>query len=59
MITKYITLFVRSEWKRNKNAVSFHIEKNNLDPKTYALFPLLNNGLKDEIDEMWEYIDSI
>lgn len=58
MVERYITLFVRSEWKRTKNAVGFHIERNSLDPKTYARFPLLNGALTAELNDMWDYIQA-
>ena len=57
MVDKYIKLFVRSEWKRNKNAVAFHIESTSLDPKTYARFPLLNGSMRLELQDMWDYIE--
>jgi len=56
MVDRYISLFVRSEWKRTKNAVGFHIERNSLDPKTYSRFPLLSGALKDELRSMWDYV---
>lgn len=58
MVQRYIELYVRSEWKRNKNSVAFHIEKNSLDPKTYSRFPVLNSGLTNELQTMWEFVES-
>lgn len=57
MVDRYISLFARSEWKRTKNAVGFHIERNSLDPKKYARFSLLSGGLSDELKDMWRYVD--
>jgi NAD+ synthase (glutamine-hydrolysing) len=48
-IVKYFTLFVRNQWKRDRQAPSFHIEINSLDPKADRRMPLLGNPYQEEI----------
>ncbi|WP_170968514.1 NAD(+) synthase [Psychromonas sp. SP041] len=51
-IVRYFELFSRNQWKRDRSAPGFHIEQDSLDPKTYARFPLLNSGMKKELNDL-------
>ncbi len=42
-VKKYYQLYSRNQWKRERLAVSFHIEHDSACPKTYRRFPVLNN----------------
>lgn len=42
-VNKYVRLYSRNQWKRERLAVSFHIERDSACPKTYRRFPVLNN----------------
>ena len=55
-IEKYYKLYTRNQWKRERFAVSFHLELDSLDPKTYSRFPVLNGAMEDELEDMWDYI---
>jgi len=41
-IEKYFQLYQRNQWKRERLAVSFHIEHDSACPKTYRRFPVLS-----------------
>ncbi len=49
-IIKYFTMFARNQWKRDRQAPSFHIEINSLDPKTDKRMPLLGNPYQEDLD---------
>ena len=42
-IKKYYKLYSKNQWKRERLAVSFHIEHDSACPKTFRRFPVLNN----------------
>lgn len=48
-VVRYFRLYCRNQWKRERLAVSFHIEADSADPKTYRRFPVLNSQLRDEL----------
>ncbi|PWI31968.1 NAD(+) synthase [Vibrio albus] len=56
-IVKYFTMFVRNQWKRDRQAPSFHIEINSLDPKADRRMPLLGNPYQEEIAYLKELFD--
>lgn len=51
-IQRYYGLYCRNQWKRERLAVSFHIETDSADPKTYRRFPVLNSQMRNELNEM-------
>jgi NAD+ synthase (glutamine-hydrolysing) len=51
-IDKFFTLFCRNQWKRERYAPSFHLDDENLDPKTWCRFPILSGGYREELDEL-------
>ena len=51
-IRRYYGLYCRNQWKRERIAVSFHIEADSADPKTYRRFPVLSSQLKRELAQM-------
>ncbi|MCE0495721.1 NAD(+) synthase [Vibrio salinus] len=48
-VVKYFTMFIRNQWKRDRQAPSFHIEINSLDPKTDRRMPLLGNPYQEDV----------
>jgi NAD+ synthase (glutamine-hydrolysing) len=42
MLNRYLSLFRISQWKRERMAVSFHLDEYGLDPKTSFRFPVLS-----------------
>ena len=48
-VAKFFTLFPRNQWKRERYAPSFHLDSENLDPRSFTRFPILSGGFRDEI----------
>jgi len=44
-VRRFATLFAQNQWKRERYAPSFHLDDENLDPKTWFRFPILGAGL--------------
>lgn len=53
-VIKYYRLYCRNQWKRERLAVSFHIEQDSADPKTFRRFPVLSSQLKAELKALAE-----
>ena len=51
-IHKFFKLWSRNQWKRERIAVSFHLDDYNVDPKTWCRFPILSSSFKEELDEL-------
>ncbi len=51
-IERFFNLWTRNQWKRERYAPSFHLDDENLDPKTWCRFPILSGGYKQELMEM-------
>lgn len=56
-IEKFFKLWARNQWKRERYAPGFHLDDENLDPKTWCRFPILSGQFSSEIHEMWQYIN--
>ncbi len=48
-IEKFFRLWCRNQWKRERYAPSFHVDDENLDPKTWCRFPILSGGYEREL----------
>ncbi|MFA0963261.1 NAD(+) synthase [Roseivirga sp. BDSF3-8] len=48
-ITKFFRLWSRNQWKRERLAPSFHLDDFNVDPRTWARFPILSGGFSEEL----------
>ncbi|MBN2340031.1 MAG: NAD(+) synthase [Deltaproteobacteria bacterium] len=51
-IRRFFTLWSRNQWKRERYAPSFHLDDENLDPKTWCRFPILSGGFTKELKEL-------
>ncbi len=51
-VQRFIRLWSRNQWKRERYAPSFHLDDENLDPKTWCRFPILNSGFTEELNEL-------
>jgi len=49
---RFFTLWCRNQWKRERYAPSFHLDDENLDPKTWCRFPILSGGFARELAEL-------
>lgn len=48
-VERFFRLWCRNQWKRERYAPSFHVDDENLDPKTWCRFPILSGGFEREI----------
>jgi NAD+ synthase (glutamine-hydrolysing) len=53
-IGRFTTLWCRNQWKRERLAPAFHLDDENLDPKTWCRFPILSGGFARELRELRE-----
>lgn len=51
-IKKFFQLWSRNQWKRERYAPSFHLDDENLDPKTWCRFPILSGGFREALEEL-------
>ncbi|MCI4670583.1 MAG: NAD(+) synthase [Bacteroidia bacterium] len=58
-IRKFFTLWSRNQWKRERYAPSFHLDDENLDPKTWCRFPILNGGFWEALEEMDDWREEV
>jgi NAD+ synthase (glutamine-hydrolysing) len=52
-VERFFKLWCRNQWKRERYAPSFHLDDENLDPKTWCRFPILSGGFERELAAMW------
>ena len=57
-IERFFRLFSRNQWKRERYAPSFHLDDENLDPKTWCRFPILSGGYQRELAELRSLVES-
>ena len=55
-VERFFRLWCRNQWKRERYAPSFHLEDENLDPKTWCRFPILSGGFERELAELRDYV---
>ena len=53
-VRKFFRLWSRNQWKRERYAPSFHLDDENLDPKTWCRFPILSGGFEAELEDLPE-----
>jgi len=51
-VVLFFRLWTRNQWKRERYAPSFHLDDENLDPRTWCRFPILSSGFASEIEEL-------
>jgi NAD+ synthase (glutamine-hydrolysing) len=55
-VERFFTLWSRNQWKRERYAPSFHVDDENLDPKTWCRFPILSGGFERELRELRDHL---
>ncbi len=58
-VERFFRLWCRNQWKRERYAPSFHLDDENLDPKTWCRFPILSGGYERELSELRAYVAAI
>lgn len=51
-VERFFVLFAQNQWKRERYAPSFHLDDENLDPKTWCRFPILSGGFAREVAQL-------
>ena len=51
-VERFFRLWAANQWKRERYAPSFHLDDENLDPKTWCRFPILSGGFARELVEL-------
>lgn len=51
-VERFFTLWSANQWKRERYAPSFHVDDENVDPKTWCRFPILSGGFRKELAEL-------
>ena len=58
-VERFFVLWCRNQWKRERYAPSFHLDDENLDPKTWCRFPILSGGFQRELAELREHLGNL
>ena len=58
-VARFFRLWCRNQWKRERYAPSFHLDDENLDPKTWCRFPILSGGYERELAELRKHVTEI
>ena len=58
-VERFFKLWCRNQWKRERYAPSFHLDDENLDPKTWCRFPILSGNYDRELAELREHVASL
>ena len=58
-VERFFQLWCRNQWKRERYAPSFHLDDENLDPKTWCRFPILSGGFERELNTLREELERI
>jgi len=56
-IKKFFKLWSKNQWKRERYAPCFHLDDENLDPRTWCRFPILSGNFVEELRLLEEYSD--
>jgi NAD+ synthase (glutamine-hydrolysing) len=58
-VERFFKLWCRNQWKRERYAPSFHLDDENLDPKTWCRFPILSGGFETELVDLRALISKL
>lgn len=56
-VERFFRLWCRNQWKRERYAPSFHVDDENLDPKTWCRFPILSGAFERELADLRDYLN--
>ncbi len=55
-VERFFTLWSRNQWKRERYAPSFHLDDENLDPKTWCRWPILSGGFREDLADLRAHV---
>lgn len=53
-VQKFFRLWGRNQWKRERYAPAFHLDDENVDPRSFFRFPMLNSSFEPELKALQE-----
>ncbi len=53
-VRRFFSLWAHNQWKRERYAPSFHLDDQNLDPRSWCRFPILSGGFAEELGHLGE-----
>lgn len=56
-VERFFVLWSRNQWKRERYAPSFHLDDENLDPKTWCRFPILSGTFGRELKQFRAFLE--
>jgi len=56
-VEQFFRRWSRNQWKRERYAPSFHLDDENLDPKTWCRFPILSGGFERELGALRRHVN--
>ena len=51
-VARFFRLWCANQWKRERYAPSFHLDDENLDPRSWCRFPILSGCYRKELKEL-------
>jgi NAD+ synthase (glutamine-hydrolysing) len=51
-VRRFLSLWTRNQWKRERYAPAFHLDAHNLDPRSACRFPILSAGFVEGLEAM-------
>lgn len=58
-VERFYRLWCINQWKRERYAPSFHLDDENLDPKTWCRFPILSGGFQRELEALRQAVKEL
>ena len=58
-VERFFVLWSRNQWKRERYAPSFHLDDENLDPKTWCRWPILSGGFREDLEALRVWVDEV
>jgi hypothetical protein len=58
-VRKFVLLFCRAQWKRERFAISFRVTAFDLDPKTGFRFPPVQAPFTEELAELDAWVERL
>lgn len=58
-VERFYKLWCYNQWKRERYAPSFHLDDENLDPKTWCRFPILSGNFERELAELRAFVRTL
>ncbi|MGQ9562932.1 MAG: NAD(+) synthase [Thermogutta sp.] len=56
-VEKFFQLWCQNQWKRERYAPAFHLDDEDLDPRSWCRFPILSGGYQRELAQLRKYIE--